>query len=228
MSIDAKVCHHHFHLNGIDCFRGQAEAVQLGDGGEKKRHGARQSHLAVQASVPRALLTIERATQVDLHGVAIRSSDIGAGLAIPGVGALDAAALARQLEDQTLSLVRLECRPEALIAAANDLPDLIAALRRAGDAARLVHQTFVVLEMKTALNFTRAVHYEASGSAASWRITASGGGSRTVVTLAPGATFAYLLLQPEWQAHRDGPRIGAWQEDTWRPPRHDAQRSARP
>jgi hypothetical protein len=215
MSIDAKVHARHFHLDGVGYYRTRAETVQLGDVGEKQTHGAPPGFLAVQASVPRHGLTIERASQVDLHRVAIAAGDIGAGITIPGVGSFGAATLARQLQDQTLSLVKLECLPKDIVAAANGSPAVIAALVRAGNTGRLVHQAFVALEMKTALNFTRSTRFDVSGGVGSWTITGTSGASRTAVTITPGTTFAYLLLEPKWNANGQAMRnwIDDWQDD---------------
>jgi hypothetical protein len=217
MGIDAKVSDKHFHFNGVDYFRGHAQAVQLGDAGEKKLSGLRETYVTVQASMPRHQLTIGRATQIDIHRVAVSGSDIGASVTIPGVGVLGAATVARQLEDHALSLVKLECGPRDIVAAANGSPAVIAALIRAGDKGRLVHQAFVILEMKTVLNFTRSTRFEVSGGALSWAIAGIGSGSRTVVTLTPGATFAYLLLKPKWDANlqKNWQRIDDWEDDPW-------------
>ena len=140
MAIDAKVSSHHFHLHGVDYFRGQADVVQLGDAGEKTLSGPQEACIAVRASLPRHQLTIDRATQIDMHRVAISGSDIGAGITIPGVGVLGAATVARQLEDQALSLVKLECAPKDIVAAAQGSSAVITALVRAGAAGRLVHR----------------------------------------------------------------------------------------
>jgi hypothetical protein len=217
MGIDAKVSDKYFHFNGVDYFRGHAEAVQLGDVGVKKTPGAQDSYLAVQESVPRHKLTIERATQIDIHRVTFGGHDIGASITIPGVGVLNAATVARQLEDQTLALVKLESLSTDIVAAANDSPAVITELIRAGNKGRLVHQAFVILEMKTALNFTRSTRFEVSGSALSWAITGTGGGSCTVATMTPGATFAYLLLKPKWDAtlQKNCKRIDGWEADPW-------------
>jgi hypothetical protein len=218
MAIDARVCGNHFHLNGVDYFRGHAEAVQIGDAGEKETLGAQESHLAARERVPRDRLKIQSATQIDLHRVAVSASDIGASITIPGVGLLGAATLARQLEDQTLTLVKLETLPQDIIAAANDAPGVITALLRAGNAGRLVHQVFVILEMKTALNLTRSARFEVSGHGECWTITGIGSsGSRTCVTLTPATSFAYLLLKPKWDVHpqQNKKRIAAWEDDPW-------------
>ena len=220
MAIDAKVRDNHFHLNGVNYFRAHADAVQLGDVGEKKTPATQENYLAVQESVPRHKLTIERALQIDIHHAGFGSSDIGASITVPNVGALGAGTVARQLEDQTLSLVKLEVLPRDIVAAANASPDVIAELIRAGHAGRLVHQAFVILEMKTALNLTRATRFDVSGTAKSWTVTATGGSSsasRTVVTITPGTTFAYLLLKPKWDANlkKNWKRIDDWEDDPW-------------
>jgi hypothetical protein len=220
MAVDARVRDNHFYLHGINYFRSHAEAVQLGDVGEKKAAGIHENYLAVRESVPRSQLKIERATQIDIHSVALDASDIGASITIPGVGSLGAATVARQLEDQTLSLVKLETLPTVIVAAANDSPAVITELIRIGDAGRLVHQAFVILEMKTALNLTRSIRFEVSGTTRSWAITGTGIGgsnSRTVVTITPATTFAYLLLKPTWDASplKGCNRIAAWEDDPW-------------
>ena len=220
MGIDTQVRDNHFHLNGVNYFRGHADAVQIGDVGEKKTPATQENYLAVQESVPRHKLKIERATQIDIHSIAFDSSDIGADITIPGIGTLGAGTVARQLEDQTLSLVKLDILPKDIVAAANDSPGVIAELIRAGNGGRLVHQVFVILEMKTALNFTHSTRFEASGSVKSWTVTATGGvgsGSRTVVTITPGTTVAYLLLKPKWDANlkKNWKPIEDWEDDQW-------------
>lgn len=218
MGTAANVSVSHFHLNGIDYFRSHANAVQLGDVGEKQMPGDQEPYLAVGASLARGALQIDAATQIELHGVAVSGSDIGASLAIPGVGLLGAGSVARQLEDQALCLVRLGAAPQAMVEAANRAPEVLGELIRAGLRGRLVHQVVVILEMTTALNFTRATQFEVSGAREAWVVAANASGSRTVVTLTPGTTFAYLLLKPTWDAtlprHRQ--RIDGWADDPWR------------
>jgi len=220
MAIEAALPVNHFQLNGVNYFRGRAGAVQLGDAGERKTLGAQERYLSVYASVPRAKLSIARASQIDVHSLALADNSFAASLVIPGVGSLGGASVARQLEDRTLALVKLETLPQDLVAAANESPMLIPELVRAGAAARLVHQTFVVLEMKTALAFARATRFEVSGSVKAWAIAASGADEdarRTVVTIAAGSTFAYLLLKLKWNAtqKKHWQRIDAWEEDPW-------------
>lgn len=220
MAIDAKVYDNHFHLNGVNYFRGHADAVQLADAGEKKTPSTQENYLSVQEHVPRPKLKIERAAQIDIHKVDFGTSDIGASITVPGFGKLSAGTVAKQLRDQTLSLVKFEILPKDIVAAANASPDVLAELKRAGNKGRLVHQAFVILEMKTALNVARATRFDVSGTISSWTISAtagSGSGSRTEVTITPGMTFAYLLLKLKWDANqqKNWKRIDDWEDDQW-------------
>jgi hypothetical protein len=218
MATDAEICDNHFRFEGIAYFRGHADAVQLGDAGEKRQPASQPSHLAVQACVARDTLPMGRASLIDVHAIAFSGSDIGTSVVVPGVGTLGASTLARQLADQTLALVKLETAAEDIVAAADESPAVIAALVRAGSKGRLVHQVFVILEMKTALHFTCASSFEANGAGTAWSITGTrADGSRTVLTIVPGTTFAYLLLKPKRAANqqRHETRIEAWEEESW-------------
>lgn len=220
MAIDAEVRDSHLRLDGLCYSRGHAGAVQLGDVGEKKRPAIQDSYLAVHEGVPRHVLKIERALQIDIHRAAFSGCDVATHITIPGLGSLGPATVARQLKDRTLALVKLECRPEDIVAAANHSPAVLRALHRAGHAGRLVHQVLVVLETGTARNFTCSTHFEASGGVRAWTVTGIGRGSRTALNINAGATFAYLMLKPVWDANlvKDWKRIQHWQQDPWSPP----------
>lgn len=223
MAIDARIRDSHFHVNGFNYFRGHADAVQLGNVGEKKTPVTQDSYLAVQDGVPRHELRIERARQVDVHRAAFSGSDIAADITIPGLGSLGPATVARQLKDQTLTLVKLECSPRDVVAAANGSPAVKRALMRAGQAGRLVHQVFVILETSTARNFTRSTRFEPSGNGQAWTVTGIGRDGRTALTITAGATFAYLLLKPVLKPdsnanlEKDWTRIARWENDSWSP-----------
>lgn len=216
MPVDARVCESYLHCEGVHYYRGGAHAVQLGDVGEKRTPVTQDSHLIVRDSVPRQLLKIGRATSVDVHRAAVSGADLATEIAVPGLGVLGPAVVARELKDQALAVVKLECRPQDIIKAAQVAPSAHAMLLRAGAAGRLVHQVFVVLEMRTSLNFTRATYYEVRGSAGAWTVTGVGG-SRTVVALTAGTTLAYLLLKPAWalDPKTQGQVMVGWENDPW-------------
>jgi hypothetical protein len=215
LAADAAVRKDHFHFDGTDYFRGRAAAVQLGDVGEKMRPASGHSHLAVQARLPSDTLALERVTRIDLQGVAVRGSDINVDITVPEVGSLGASTVARLLGDKTLCLVKLNAAPHDVIAAANACGAALDVLSRASKGGRLVHQIFVVLQTATAQDLSQATRWSFSGVDADCVLTGFGeDGHRSVVVLASGATFAYLLLRPTWL----GNRIAAAASDTWSRP----------
>ena len=203
MGTDATVREDRFRIDGVDYFRGRAGAVQLGDVGERKNPAGGYCHLAVQARLPRDKLVIERVTRIDLQGVTVRGSDVAVDITVAEVGSLGASTVARLLHDKTLCLLKLEAAPRGVIDAANECAGPLDVLSRAGKAGRLVHQVVVVVETATARDLTQATRWSLSGANDACVLTGIGGeGERRVVLLAPGATFAYLLLRPTWLAKR--------------------------
>jgi hypothetical protein len=215
LGADATVREDHFHFDGVDYFRGHAAAVQLGDVGEKKRAAGGPSHLVVRARLRRAKLPLERVTRIDLRGATVRGSDIGVDITVAEVGSLGAATVARQLDDRTLCLVKLEAAPRDVIAVANACAGALDVLHRAGKAGRLVHQVFVIVETATAQDLSQATRWSITRVSDDCVLTAIGAdGQRCVVVLAPGTTFAYLLLQPIGL----GKHIADAASDTWSRP----------
>ncbi len=218
MATNATVREDHFCFDSVDYFRGHACVVHLGDVGQKKRPAGGLSYLVSQARLPREKLPIQRVTRIDLEGVTVRGSDIHADVAVPEVGALGASTVARQLRDKTLCLVKLETAAGDVIAAANTSARVLNVLLRAGAAARVVHQVFVVLETATANELALATRWSISGTSEvsdACVLTGIGAdGGHRAVTLPSGATFAYLLLKPISL----GKRIADATPDTWSRP----------
>jgi hypothetical protein len=208
----ATVREDHFHFDGVNYFRGHAAAVQLGDVGERRNPAGSHSQLAVQARLPRDRLAIERVTRIDLQDVTVRGSDVAVDITVAEVGSLGASTVARLLHDKTLCLLKLEAAPRGVIDVANECASLLDGLRRAGKAGRLVHQVVVIVETATARDLAQAKRWSLGGTNDDCVLTGIGGdGRRSVVALAPGATFAYLLLRPTWL----GKRIADAECDPW-------------
>ena len=214
LGIVAAVREDHFHCDGVDYLRGRAAAVQLGDVGERRNPPGSHSHLEAQARLPRDKLAIERVTAIDLQGVTVRGSDVHVDINVAEIGSLGASTVARLLHDRTLCLVRLEATPRGVIDAANESTGPLDVLSRAGQAGRLVHQVFVIVATATARDLTQATRWSLSGANDDCVLTGIGSdGRRSAVLLAPGATFAYLLLKPAWL----GKRIADAECDPWDP-----------
>jgi len=215
LGADATIHEDHFRFDGADYFRGRAGAVQLGDVGERRNPAGSTSHLAVQARLPRDKLAIERVTRIDLQGVTVRGSDVAVDINVAEVGSLGASTVARLLHDRALCLVKLEAAPRGLIEAANACAGPLEVLIRAGKAGRLVHQVVVIVETATARDLTQATRWSLGDADGGCVLTGIGAdGHRCVVLLAPGATFAYLLLTPTWL----GKRIADAEDDPWSRP----------
>lgn len=212
MPAPTKVCDDHFHFDGVDYFRGRAAAVCLGDVGAMRRPAGGPSHLDVRGALPRESLSVARVSRIDLDGLAVRGSDIASDVTVAEIGALGPSTVARQLQDRTLCLVKIEAAIDGVIAAANACAGARKALCSAGASGRLVHQVFVVLETAPARELARATRWwvrEAAGACVLTGFHAEGG--RSAVELRPGATFAYLLLAPI----RAGRHIAAAAPDPW-------------
>ena len=208
----ASVREDRFHFDGVDYFRGHAAAVQLGDVGERRDLAGSASHLTVQGRPPHDTLAIERVAHIDLQGATVRGSDIGVDVSVAEVGCLGPSTVARLLHDKTLCLVRLDAAPRGVIDAANACNGVLDVLGRAGKAGRLVHQVVVAVETATARDLTQASRWSLAGANDACVLTAVGDdGRRSVVRLAPRATFAYLLLKPTWL----GKRIAGAEPDSW-------------
>ena len=85
-------------------------------------------------------------------------------------------------------------------------------LGRTGNAGRLVHQLFLILEAAMAKDLSQATRWSLSGVSDDCLLTGIGAdGHRSVVVLTTGATVAYLLLKPIWP----GKRIAVAAPDSW-------------
>jgi hypothetical protein len=221
MTIDAKIHDNHFHYNGVNYFRGHAEEVLLGDVGEKETPSTQENYLAVQGNVPRNKLKIHAASRIDIHTIDIDSKDIGVSIDVPGKGSVAAGSLATMIKDETLSLLKLSVLPKDIVGQANESPaNALDPLKQAGNKGRLVHQVFLIVEMKTAVTFNSATTFEVTGQVGSVTVTAKGGlagSGGATITVSPGGTFAYLLLKPKWDANlqKNWKYIDDWEDDQW-------------
>ncbi len=221
MTIDIQIRNNHLHFNGVNYFRGHAEEVLLGDVGEKCTPATQTNYLAVQGNVVRKNLQIHTTSMVSLKGAAIGSADIGLSIEVPGQGKLSAGSAANALASGELSLLKLSVLPSKLWGLVNDNPaKALQPLKAAGSGGRMVHQIWMLLAAKTAAVVNTATGFEFSTSGSSMTLKTSGGvgGSAGVsLTLSPGSTFAYLLLDPVWDARqqKNWTRVVGAKDDQW-------------
>lgn len=215
MGIDLQIRDDYLHFNGLGYFRGHADALLLGDVGCKRSSARRTPYLEPQGEVLRKNLPVHATSVVALKGKAVGRADVGIGVDVPGLGRLDAGAVAGGLASGELVLLKISVLPSRLWALANENPvKALRPLKAAGSKGRMLHQVFVVLQARLAAAAATAAGIELSGG--SDAITLRLGAGATL-TLGRRSTFAYLLLDPVWDARqqKNWTRVVDAKEDPW-------------
>lgn len=220
MAIDIKIRNNHLHLDGINFFRGNANTVQLGSVGDKRTPSTQENYLAVEANIPVAKLEINKVSILTLNGTRISGADVAAEIEVPGMGTLSPNVVSTKLQEQTLKLVKIDVLPRSIVGAANESPRVLDALVRAGNRGRIAHQVVVVMDAATAETVRRGVSFDFTRDDGSPTLEVHGvAGSKEVSTVRinSGATFAYLLLEPKWDANqrKNRTKIEDWKDDQW-------------
>ena len=218
MAIDLDIKDNHLHLDGINLFRGNANIVQLGSAGEKKTPSTQENYLSVEANIPLKKLKVNKVTVLTLNGARILGADVSASVDVPKIGTLSASAVAAKLKENTLKLVKIDVLPRDIVDAANDSPKVLEALIRSGRDGRIVHQVVTVMEASNADTVRRGVTFSIEPGDSGPKLTARAGATDlATVEISPGATFAYLLLKPKWDANqqKNWKKIDDWEDDQW-------------
>jgi hypothetical protein len=217
-TIDLVIKDNHLHLDGVNLFRGNANIVQLGSAGEKKTPSTQENYLSVEANIPVKKLKVNKLTVLTLSGVHISGADVNASVDVPKLGTLSASAVATRLKENTLKLVKIDVLPRDIVDAANDSPKVLDALIRCGRGGRIAHQVVTVMEASTAETVQRGVTFSIDAGDSGPRLTARAGSTElATVEISAGATFAYLLLKPKWDANqqKNWKKIEDWEDDQW-------------
>jgi hypothetical protein len=220
MAIDIVIKDNHLQLDGVNYFRGNANNVQLGGVGEKKTPATQENYLQVEANIPVKKLKVNRVTVLTLNGARISGADVNASIAVDGLGTLSAAAVATRLKQETLKLVKIDVLPRDVVSAANDSPKVRDALIQCGRGGRIAHQVVTVMEARTAETVRRGVSFSLEPGDDGPGLTVRGAAGTTAVAtveINSGATFAYLLLKPKWDANlqKNWREIEDWEDDQW-------------
>jgi len=218
MAIDIEVRDNHLHFDGINLFRGNANNVQLGSVGGKKTPSTQENYLQVEANIPVKKLKVNKVTVITLNGARISGADVSASVDVPRLGTLSASAVATKLKEETLKLVKIDVLPRDVVDAANDSPKVLDALIQSGREGRIAHQVITVMEAATAETVRRGGTFsiEPGDGGPSLKVRA-GSTEIATVEISSGATFAYLLLKPKWDANqqKNWKKIEDWEDDQW-------------
>jgi hypothetical protein len=188
--------------------------------GGKRTPSTQENYLAVEENIPVGKLKINNVSVVTLNGTRISGADVSADIDVPGLGTLSPQVVSTKLKEETLKLVKLDVLPRVAVDAANESPKVIDALVRAGNRGRIAHKVVVVMDAVTAETVRRGVSLDFTMDDGSPTITVravAGSKEVTSVRINSGATFAYLLLEPKWDANRqkNWTRIEDWKDDQW-------------
>ena len=217
MAIDITIRDNHLHFDGINFFRGNANLVQLGSAGAKKTPSTQTNYLSVEENIPLKKLKINKVTTIELNGTKVTGADVSATIDVPGVGPLSASAVSARLRKDTLKLVKIDVLPRDIVEAANESPKVLDALKASGNDGRLAHQVVVILESSTAETLLKGVAFELTTDDGRPILTARAGSKDVATVEINGATFAYLLLKPKWDANlkKNWKQIESWSDDQW-------------
>jgi hypothetical protein len=220
MAIDIAVKDNHLHFNGVNFFRGNADNVQLGSVGEKKTPATQENYLQVEENIPLKKLKINKVTVLTLNGAQLSGADIGGSIEVDGLGKLSASAVASKLKEDTLKLVKIDVLPHDIVSAANQSPKALDALIQCGHRGRIAHQVVTVMDARSAEIVRRGVSFSLEPVDGGPGLTVKGGAGSTdieTVRINSGSTFAYLLLEPKWDANlkKNWKEIEGWEDDQW-------------
>ena len=220
MARDVEIHNNHVTAYGINYFRGNAPSVFLGAVGDKKTPVGQQNYLAVEDRIPAGRLQVKKPVVLDVVASTATEHNLSGGVQVPGVGKLGAGQASEQLRNDQLKLVLIEVLPKDIVGAANASPAVLDTLKRVGNGGRLAYKVLVAMQAKTAIAFANSASVAAEGIVDGVKLTgsSSGGSSGTVsVELSPGTCFAYLLLEPKWDAkqNKNWTKIVDWEDDQW-------------
>ena len=172
--------------------------------GEKKTPLTKVNYLEVQGRIPAQSLKIRKATEVKIDISGSTEKDVLANIDVGAIfkGSINTAY--KDLKEEKLVLVKLEVDNENMKEAVNQSPKVLDDLIEYGGDARITDEVWIVMDATLARSFTSSTSFNVSVNAGIVKVTAEGkvGSSGTMsVTLSEGTTFAYGLVQLDWDAN---------------------------
>lgn len=215
----ATVKDNHLTFNGVSYFRGQAEEVQLGSYGEKRKPLTKTNYLEVKGRIPGDRIARATSTVVNIDQSKLSKTDVKTDVKaiVEGVPVnLGADAAFKKLTNNELKLVKFSVLNNDMKAAINKSPAVLGDLKNYGNDARIAHQIFVVMDAKLATKFDNDVTVELSAGGGPMKAKVGVGHSssgETTVEISAGTTFAYLLLDVDWDKGKS--KVEDLDDDQW-------------
>lgn len=200
----ATVKDNHLNFNGVNYFRGNAEEVELGSYGEKRKPLTKMNYLEVKGRIPIPNIAKAKSTVVEIDESKMSKNDFKATVSaiIKGVPVkLTGDAAFKKLTNNELKLVKFSVMNNDLKAALNKSPGALNNLENYGKDARIAHQIFVVMDAKLATKYDNDVSVDLTVGKGPVEATLSGSNAsigETTVQISAETTFAYLLASIDW------------------------------
>jgi len=202
----ATVTEGHMDLNGLGYFRANSLEIDLCDYGPKRTPLFAFNFMEVFKSLPFGKCKIEKTENIKVNFETTRASDFALNANFQVVGATGKLS-AKNVYDLTRSgelvLTLLSIDVFDIITAANRSPLDLRELNRLGVEARIVNQVVIAVSAKLSEALTSSTDVSVSAEKGEIKLSVVGRGSasqRIDTEIPPGATFAYMLLNPEWDA----------------------------
>jgi hypothetical protein len=219
----ATIRDNHILYNGVRYFRANSEEVELGSYGEKRTPLFGANYLEVYKNLPFEKLEVEDAVIAGIDFSHTTEHDFSAkgNLEVLGIsGKVSAGQTYSKLRSGELSLLKLSVKRGAMVDAINASPNARETIDSLGNDARVAHQIFVVMEAKLAEQMASATRFGVSASKGDLTLELDGGvksSGTTTVTLSEGSTFAYLLLDLEWNhpSKKKRTKVVGAKDDQW-------------
>lgn len=217
------VAENHLTYGGIKYFRGNAEEAEIGSMGVKRTPVFGQNYLEVKDQIPVKKIKVFKSTivEIDFNKTSKSSFNRNGSVIIKGIPVKESGSVVfERLKSGLLKLVKFSISNNDMKKAANNSPKKIRDLINWGNNARIVNQVFIVMAAKVANRFDNNITGNISVGVQG--IEASVGGSSstsgtTTVSISKGSCFAYLLLEPVWDAKqkKNKTEIIDFNDDQW-------------
>jgi hypothetical protein len=202
----ASISEGHLELNGLGYFRANSFEIDLCDYGTKKTPLAAFNFMQVFRTLPFAKCKVEKTENIQINSSSTRASDLAldADFQVVGVqGKLGAKRVLELVTKEELVLTLVSLSVGDIVNAVNRSPSDLQELIRIGDDARIVNQVVLVTTaaLSQALQSSTDISLSMERGEAKLSFNGRGSASQSSDTVIPrGATLAYMLLRPEWDA----------------------------
>lgn len=201
----------HMAMNGMNYFTANAQTVSIGCYGKKAEPIFGANKLEVKGHFPAPGIDgkVRTAPPIELDTTSSTKADFTSAFSavFKAIGFTGSSGVIYdKLATNHLKLVELWVEENDVKSWINGAGKHRTNLANEGSDARVAHRVLVVVEASFATSFTSGTNFDVTADAAGIiSINATGSlvvSEKSKITLFPGTVFAYLLLEPKWNANK--------------------------